>query len=142
MQTRIFLIKTVVIFALSWLSGWLLPWWWGFTIAAFIVGMPIQLSPFANFLSGGLGAGLYYLISGYMAGKTDQFVFADKIVAIFGEGLGISLSGISLLMIGTLLYFIIGGLASLSGSLISTKDQIDRLEDRRKSKTKRLKLDL
>jgi hypothetical protein len=142
MQIRIFFIKTVVIFALSWLAGWLLPWWWAFALAAFIIGMPMQHSAFANFLSGGLGAGLYYLISGYMAGKTDHFVFADKIAAIFGEGAGVSLNGISLLAAGSLLFFIIGGLASMSGALIATQGQMDRLQDRRKSKTKRLKLDL
>lgn len=142
MQLRIFLIKTAAIFALSWLAGWLLPFWWGFAVIAFIIGMPLQQAVFTNFLSGGLGAGIFYLISGYMAGKADQFVFANKIAGIFGEGVGLSLSGMSLLMMGTLLFFIIGGLASMSGALIATRDQMDRLQDRRKSKTKRLKLDL
>ena len=142
MQFRIFLIKTAAIFALSWLVGWLFPFWWGFAVIAFIIGMPIQQAAFTNFLSGGLGAGIFYLISGYMAGKADQFVFANKIAGIFGEGAGLSLSGLSLLMMGTLLFFIIGGLASMSGALIATRDQMDRLQDRRKSKTKRLKLDL
>lgn len=141
MNITIFFFKTASIILASWLLGFILPWW-GFAFAAALMGAILHQGIFMNLLSGFLGAGLFYLISGYWAGTSDNFAFAHKVAAIFGEGLGADLSGYSLLWAGSLLYAMLGSLAATGAALLTSKEQVIRLQDRRHSKTKRLKLDL
>jgi hypothetical protein len=141
MQLTIFFFKTSLILLLSWLLGFIFPWW-GFVVGAAIGGALLHQGIFMNFLSGFLGCGLFYLISGYWAGTEDNFTFAHKVAAIFGEGMGAELSGYTLLWAGSILYALLGALAATGAALVFSKDQIIRLQDKRHSKTKRLKLDL
>lgn len=141
MQLSIFFFKTGLILLLSWLLGFVLPWW-GFVLAAAMGGALLHQGIFMNVLSGFLGCGLFYVITGYWAGTADNFAFAHKVAAIFGEGMGTELSGYSLLWAGSLLYAFLGALAATGSALMTSKEQIMRLQDRRHSKTKRLKLDL
>lgn len=141
MNFSIFIFKVLAIALLSWASGLILTWW-SFAVVAFFAGMLLQKSALLNFSSGFLGTGLYYMIATLWAGTADNFSFADKVAAIFSESLPMTIDGSALLWIGTLLFALIGALSSLSGALLMAPEPGNRLEDRRRTKSKRLKLDL
>ena len=141
MNFSIFITKTVAIIIFSWILGLFMPWW-GFVLVAFIAGALGQQSALLNFFSGLLGVGIYYFITALRIGTSDNFVFADKIASIFGEGLGTSLTSFGLMLISCAIFSLLGGLSSLSGGYITAPEGGLTLQERRRGKSKRLKLDL
>jgi|GEM_PF-1215990 len=141
MKPAILILKVFLIILFSWIFSYFTPWWF-FAVIAFAAGIIARKSGFTTFISGFLGSGGYYFLFAFIAGSGDSFVFADKIGSVMSAGLSSSLSGYSLLWIGSGIYALIGGLASLSGALILSEEPRIRLQDKRKTKTKRLKLDL
>lgn len=137
-----FLILTVLIGICSWLFSYILPWWI-FTVVCFLGGLIAHRIGGISFFAGFAGVGSYFVISTFLQSKVDNFAFADKIGTILGASLSGEITGFSLLCIGALLFGILGGLFTLSGSLILATEPVDRLgKSRVRNKEKSLKLDL
>jgi hypothetical protein len=141
MNFSIFVLKVALIALFSWLLSFFMPWWI-FAVVAFVMGLLLQKSILLNFFSGLLGAGIYYVITAFWMGTNDNFSFANKVAEIFGEGLGMELSGYGLLWMGAALFSFIGALSSLGGAMLLTPEPGNRLQDSRRTKSKRLKLDI
>lgn len=137
-----FLVLTLIIGLSTWLLSYILPWWI-FTVVCFIAGLIVHRMGGISFFAGFLGIGSYYVIYTFLLSKVDNFAFADKIGSILGASLSGEITGFSLLCIGALLFGILGGLFTLSGSLILASEPALKLgQSRRRNKEKRLKLDL
>jgi hypothetical protein len=141
MNFSIFVFKVALIALFSWLLSFFMPWWI-FAVVAFVMGLLFQKSILLNFFSGLLGAGIYYTMTAFWMGTNDNFSFANKVAEIFGEGLGMELSGYGLLWMGAALFSLMGALSSLGGAMLLTPEPGNRLQDSRRTKSKRLKLDI
>lgn len=137
-----FLLYLVLIIAGSWALSYIMPWW-TFTVLCFIVGILARQWGFYTFVTGFVGAGLYYVIFSTLQGSKDNFQFADKIGSILGSSIDASISGFVLLCVGTFLFALLGGLFAWSSSLILTQEPSNRLgSGRGRNKERSLKLDL
>jgi hypothetical protein len=141
MNFSIFIFKVALIALFSWLLSFFMPWWI-FALVSFVMGLLLQKSILLNFFSGMLGAGLFYVMSAFWMGTNDNFLFANKIAQVLNEGAGFELSGYGLLWIGAALFAAIGSLSSLGGAMLLAPEPGNRLQDSRRTKARRLKLDL
>jgi len=106
-------LKTVVaILLISYLLGFLLPWW-APAVAAFLVALILPQKAGISFLSGFVGVGLYWLLHALISDLQNEHILSLRMAALFG------LPGtVSFLVVTTFLGAIIGGLSAWAASLI------------------------
>jgi len=108
-----FLISTLLIALLSFLSGLYLPWW-GIALAAFLVSALIPLRPGLSFLSGFLALFLLWALLAWSMDAPNESILSVKIAQILPLG-G---STVLLILITAFVGALVGGGAALTGSFI------------------------
>jgi hypothetical protein len=110
-----FLVHLIVVLLLSWLLQSFLPWW-TMAIGAFATGLLFQQSGFKSFLSGLLGVGLLWFAMAYYLDMSTDSILSSRVAMIFPT------KTVGLLMLVTaFIGGLVGGLASMTGGLISYK---------------------
>jgi len=105
-----FILKVVLIAALSYILELFLPWW-SVVISGFLIGALIPTGGFNSFLSGFLGVGLLWLIFAFALHNSSDGILTEKVAQIF------QLSQPALLIvISALIGGLAGGLGALTGS--------------------------
>lgn|SRR5258705_7926513 len=115
-----FVITTLLIALLSFLSGLYLPWW-GFALAAFLVSALIPQRPGLSFLSGFLALFLLWALLSWSMDAPNNSILSVKIAQILPLG-G---STILLILITALVGALVGGGAALTGSFIHRRRSAD-----------------
>jgi hypothetical protein len=108
-----FVITTLLIALLGFLSGLYLPWW-GFALAAFLVSALIPQRPGISFLAGFLGLFLLWAILSWTMDAPNNSILSKKIAVLLPLG-G---STVLLILITALVGALVGGGAALTGSYI------------------------
>jgi len=111
-----FIITTLLIALLSFLSGLYLPWW-GFALAAFLVSALIPQRPGLSFLSGFLALFLLWALLSWSMDAPNNSILSVKIAQVLPLG-G---STILLILITALVGALVGGGAALTASYIQKK---------------------
>ena len=88
--------------------------WWSFVITNFIISIVLVQKPVNAFLSGALGIGLLWLGLSLIIDNQNQHLLSTKVAKI----LPLNGSFSKLIAITTLIGFLLGGFASLTGSFI------------------------
>ncbi len=88
--------------------------WWSFVVTNFMISIVIVQKPVNAFLSGALGIGLLWLVLSLVIDGQNQHILSTKVANI----LPLNGSFSKLIAITTLIGFLLGGLASLTGSFI------------------------
>ncbi len=115
-----FSIQVIAIALLGFILELFLPWY-SVAFAAFVMGYFFRSK--ANFLAGFLGIGLLWLLKAWIMDTSSTSSLADKVSHIFPLG-----SKAYLLLLTSVLGGLVGGFASLTGSLLH--------KDKTKSDTK------
>jgi hypothetical protein len=88
--------------------------WWSFVMTNFIISIILVQKPVNAFLSGALGIGLLWLGLSLVIDNQNQHLLSTKVANI----LPLNGSFSKLIAITTLIGFLLGGFASLTGSFI------------------------
>lgn len=112
-----FVIQMMAVLVVSWLLQEFFPWW-SMAVGAFLMGMLFGESGIRSFFAGFIGVGLLWLLTAlYMHLSTDSILTA-KVAQLF------PLQSVPFLfLMTTLTGALVGGLASLSGALITYKER-------------------
>ena len=108
-----FVITTLLIALLSFLSGLYLPWW-GVALAAFLVSALVPQRPGLSFLSGFLALFLLWALLAWSIDAANNSILSKKIAEILPLGGNPYLLIIVTAFVGAL----VGGGAALTGSFI------------------------
>jgi len=108
-----FLISTLLIALLSFLSGLYLPWW-GIALAAFLVSALVPQRPGLSFLSGFVALFLLWALLAWSMDAPNNSILSVKIAQILPLG-G---SAVLLILVTALVGALVGGGAALTGSYI------------------------
>jgi len=108
-----FIITTLLIALLSFVSGLYLPWW-GFALAAFLVSALIPQRPGVSFLAGFLGLFILWTLLSWSMDAPNNSILSKKIAVLLPLG-G---STVLLILITALVGALVGGGAALTGSYI------------------------
>ena len=112
-----FVLHLIVVLVLSWLLQLFLPWW-TMAIGAFATGLAFQQSGFKSFVAGLLGVGLLWFAMAWYIDSSTGSILSSKVAAIFPtKTVGL------LMLITAILGGLVGGLASMSGGLISYRQR-------------------
>lgn len=110
-----FVLHLIAVLLLSWLLQSFLPWW-TMAIGAFATGLAFRQSGFQSFLAGLLGVGLLWFLMAWYIDSSTGSILTSKVAAIFPT------KTVGLLMLVTaILGGLVGGLASMTGGVISYK---------------------
>jgi hypothetical protein len=88
--------------------------WWSFVITNFIISVAIVQSPLKSFFAGAIGVGLLWLALALVIDTQNQHLLSVKVANL----LPLKGSYIALIGITSLVGFLLGGLASLTGSFV------------------------
>jgi len=106
-----FILSILLIAALSFLAGLILPWW-SIAIVAFIVGLLLPQSIGLGFLSGFLGIFILWFILALWIDIKNESILSHKIAQLFPLG-G---SSITIIFVTALIGGLVGGFAAMSGN--------------------------
>ena len=112
-QLMKFIITTLLIALLSFVSGLYLPWW-GFALAAFLVSALIPQRPGISFLAGFLGLFILWTLLSWSMDAPNNSILSKKIAVLLPLG-G---STVLLILITALVGALVGGGAALTGSYL------------------------
>ena len=101
----------IVIGIISFFAQSLGPWWSG-VVVAFLASALAQLKPLEGFIAGLLGLGLMWGISAGIIDNDNESILSSRIGEMFG-----GIPAIGIVLITFAIGAVLGGLASLSGSL-------------------------
>jgi len=88
--------------------------WWSFVITNCIISIILVQKPINAFLSGAIGIGLLWLALSLLIDNQNQHLLSTKVANIFPLNGSYS----KLIAITTMIGFLLGGFASLTGSFI------------------------
>ena len=108
-----FILSILLIAALSFLAGLVLPWW-SIAIVAFLVGLFFPQSIGRGFLSGFLGIFILWFILALWIDIKNESILSHKIAQLFPLG-G---SAIAIIIVTALIGGLVGGFAAMSGTSI------------------------
>jgi hypothetical protein len=111
-----FLVCTLLIALLAYTLGLFLPWW-TIAVAAFIIPLIIYQRPGWSFLSGFSAIFFLWALLSWIITSSNNNILAPKIATILPLGGSVFALVIVTAFVGAL----VGGLAALSGSLVSRK---------------------
>lgn len=110
-----FLIHLIVVLLLSWILQSFLPWW-TMAIGAFATGLYFRQNGFMSFLAGMLGVGLLWYGMAWYADSSTSSILSEKVAGIFPtKTIGL------LLLVTAFVGGLVGGLASMTGGIISVR---------------------
>lgn len=107
-----FLIKVILIAALTYLAALFLPWW-SAVICAFLVNVVIGSGGLNSFLSGFLGVGLCWMIAAWIIFSGNEAGLVMRLAPLLRAN-----EGVVLVVYTSLLGAIEGGLGGLCGSYV------------------------
>lgn len=105
-----FILKVILIAALSYFTEMFLPWW-SVVLCGFFVGVLIPTAGFNSFLSGFLGAGMLWLLFAFALHNNSDGILTTKVSEIFELG-----QPAFILVICAIIGGVAGGLGALTGS--------------------------
>ena len=105
-----FIIQAIAIALLGFILEFFLPWY-SVALASFVMGYFLRSK--ANFLAGFLGIALLWLLEAWIMDTSSTSALADKVAHIFPLG-----SKVYLFLLTSVLGGLVGGFASLTGSLL------------------------
>jgi hypothetical protein len=108
-----FLLSTLLIAVLSFISGLFLPWW-SLAIIAFLIALLIPQGIGRSFLSGFLGVFLLWGLLSLWIDLKNESILSHKIAQLFPLG-G---SSVLLILITAIIGALLGGFAAMSGASI------------------------
>lgn len=111
-----FIIATILTILLSFIAGLYLPWW-GFSIAAFIVGILVHQKAGRAFFAGFTSLFLLWFVLAWWQSSANNNILAGKISQL----LGIGNNAILLLIITAFIAALVAGFAAMSGSFLRSK---------------------
>jgi hypothetical protein len=88
--------------------------WWCFVFSNLLISIAIVQTPFRSFLSGALGIGLLWFVMAYGIDENNKHILSVKVATL----LPLKGSSGALVFITSLIGFLLGGLASLTGSFV------------------------
>lgn len=94
--------------------------WWSFVITNFFIAILFGQKPINSFLAGALGIGLLWLVLILIMDSQNQHLLSTKVANI----LPLNGSYAKLIVITSLIGFLLGGFASLTGSLIRKPKEV------------------
>lgn len=106
-----FILSILLIAALSFIAGLVLPWW-SIAIVAFIVALCLPQSTGLGFLSGFLGIFILWFILAFWIDIKNESLLSHKIAQLFPLG-G---SSIAIIFVSALIGGLVGGFAAMSGN--------------------------
>jgi hypothetical protein len=115
-----FIITTLLIALLSFVSGLYLPWW-GFALAAFLVSALIPQRPGVSFLAGFLGLFILWTLLSWSMDAPNNSILSKKIAVLLPLG-G---STVLLILITALVGALVGGGAALTGSYLHRRRTVN-----------------
>jgi len=105
----------IAVLLLSWLLQTFLPWW-AMAVGAFATGLYFKQGGFLSFLAGMLGVGLLWLAMAFYIDSSTDSILTAKVAAIFPtKTVGL------LIVVTAFIGGLVGGLASMTGGIISDK---------------------
>lgn len=108
-----FVLHVIAIALLGGIMELFLPWW-SLAIAAFICGWIFESNGWQSFFAGLIGAGLLWFGYAYYLDASTNSILTMKVAAIFPtKTIGL------LILVTSVIGGLVGGFASLSGSIIS-----------------------
>jgi len=108
-----FIVHVIVILLFSLILQTFLPWW-TMAVGAFAAGFYFRQDGYRSFLAGLLGVGLLWLMMAWYIDASTDSILTSKVAAIFPtKTVG------SLILVTAIIGGIVGGLASMTGGLIS-----------------------
>ncbi len=111
-----FIIATILTILLSFIAGLYLPWW-GFAIAAFIVGLLVHQRAGRSFLTGFTSLFILWLVLAWWQSSANDNILAGKIAKLLGIGNNATL----LIIITAFIAALVAGFAAMSGSFLRSK---------------------
>ena len=111
-----FIIATILTVLLAFIAGLYLPWW-GFAIAAFIVGILVHQKAGRSFLAGFVALFLLWLVLAWWESSANNNILAGKIAQLLGIGHNATL----LLVITAFIAALVAGFAAMSGSFLRSR---------------------
>ena len=106
-----FILSILLIAALSFLAGLVLPWW-SIALVSFLVGLFLPQSIGRGFLSGFLGIFILWFILALWIDIKNESILSHKIAQLFPLG-G---SSIAIIIVTAFIGGLVGGFASMSGN--------------------------
>jgi hypothetical protein len=88
--------------------------WWSFVVTNFIISIAINQKPGNSFLSGALGIGLLWLALAFVIDNQNHHILSTKVANI----LPLKGSFVALIAVTSIVGFLLGGLASLTGAFV------------------------
>jgi hypothetical protein len=108
-----FLAHFIVVLLLSWLVQSFLPWW-TMAVVAFATGLFFKQGGSRSFLAGLLGVGLLWFVVAWYSDSSTNSILSEKVAGIFPtKTIGL------LLLVTAFIGGLVGGLASMTGGVIS-----------------------
>lgn len=114
-----FLAALVLTALLSFIAGLYLPWW-GFAVAAFVVGLLVIQKAGLSFLAGFCGVLLLWSGLSFWIDTKNEGILSARI----GELLGIGPNSFLLILITGFLGGLVGGFAAMSGTFLRSNKKI------------------
>jgi hypothetical protein len=111
-----FIIATILTILLSFIAGLYLPWW-GFAIAAFVVGLLVHQKAGRAFLAGFTSLFLLWFVLAWWQSSANNNILAGKIAQLLGIGNNATL----LLVVTAFIAALVAGFAAMSGSFLRSK---------------------
>lgn len=108
-----FLISILVTALLAFACGLYLPWW-SIALAAFVVGLSIELRPLHSFFAGFAGILLLWLLLMLLINSANDGILASKVSQVLGLGA----SPVLLIVVNCVIGSLVGGMGALTGSLL------------------------
>jgi hypothetical protein len=108
-----FITQTIAIALIAALLQYFLPWW-TIAIGAFAVGFLFAESGWRSFLAGLLGIGLLWFAVAFFIDMQTQSILTDKVARLFPTK-----TVPLLLLLTSLIGGLVGGFASLTGSILT-----------------------
>jgi len=105
-------VKIIMILFFGWVSSMFLPWW-SIALVCFIVVFINGGSLFQNFLAGFLGIFILWILHAFIIDFQNQSILSKQIAELFTLP-----NTLSLLLVTSLVGGIVGGISSISGSLL------------------------
>jgi hypothetical protein len=113
-----FLAHFVAVLLLSWMLQSFLPWW-TMAVGAFATGLYFRQNGFMSFFAGLLGVGLLWLGMAWYSDASTSSILSEKVAGILPtKTVGL------LLVVTAFIGGLVGGLASMTGGIISQKKKI------------------
>jgi hypothetical protein len=110
-----FILLVITVSILAALAEYFAPWWL-IAVVAFVVALVAGLKPGQSFLMGFLGIALFWFVAALISDYANDHILANRMAKVFHLP-----GGILFILVSAIIGGIVGGLASWSGGLFSSR---------------------